>query len=160
MSKPKRLTWNSNVDRIIALWQAIYPDSWVRPLPTQDRTFMTRAGTVENSNTRESSLSQVEMSCTLTTFTMQLSTHSTQRVARSGPPTPLGRLELSATPTQRSKTGTSARTSSGGTFVQRSMRSTTMDVQWTSGPSTDTPQASMGTEISQLPESISISALS
>ncbi|KAI1959289.1 hypothetical protein LOZ58_004560 [Ophidiomyces ophidiicola] len=42
---------HTNVDRIIALWQAINPDSWVRPLATRGDTFTRPAGTVEDANT-------------------------------------------------------------------------------------------------------------
>ena len=43
----------SNVDRITALWQAIYPDSYVVPQASQlESTYFTAINTVENITTR------------------------------------------------------------------------------------------------------------
>ncbi|EAS28837.3 tyrosinase [Coccidioides immitis RS] len=42
---------HANVDRLLAMWQAIYPDSWVQPLASMSRTYVSSAGTVEDGNT-------------------------------------------------------------------------------------------------------------
>lgn len=42
----------SNVDRILALWQVINPNSYVQPEQNNYGTFVITPGTVENVNTR------------------------------------------------------------------------------------------------------------
>ncbi|DAA75792.1 TPA_exp: Tyrosinase [Trichophyton benhamiae CBS 112371] len=42
---------HANVDRLIALWQAIYPDSYVAQVPNGGGAYMTERGTMEDGNT-------------------------------------------------------------------------------------------------------------
>ncbi|PGH18171.1 hypothetical protein AJ80_04558 [Polytolypa hystricis UAMH7299] len=42
---------HANVDRIVALWQALHPDSYVESLPNRGGNYMTTQGTIENVNT-------------------------------------------------------------------------------------------------------------
>ena len=44
---------NRNVDRLFALWQAIYPDSHVAPQVTTVGTFTNNPGMTEDINTRQ-----------------------------------------------------------------------------------------------------------
>ncbi|KAM5453958.1 putative tyrosinase [Microsporum audouinii] len=41
---------HANVDRLIALWQAIYPDSYVQPIPNRGGSYITQPGTIEDGN--------------------------------------------------------------------------------------------------------------
>jgi tyrosinase len=43
---------DSNVDRILALWEVINPNSWVAPEPNAYGTFVVQPGTIETVNTR------------------------------------------------------------------------------------------------------------
>ncbi|KAJ2892941.1 uncharacterized protein MKZ38_009199 [Zalerion maritima] len=42
---------HANVDRIFALWQVIYPDSWVESFPARYSTWTGRAGDLQNATT-------------------------------------------------------------------------------------------------------------
>ncbi|EER44664.1 polyphenoloxidase [Histoplasma capsulatum var. duboisii H88] len=42
---------HTNVDRIVALWQAVHPESYVQPLQNRGGNFMERPGTWENDKT-------------------------------------------------------------------------------------------------------------
>ncbi|KAK2748332.1 hypothetical protein FQN57_000990 [Myotisia sp. PD_48] len=42
---------HTNVDRLVALWQALNPDSYVLPLANRDGNFVTEPGTLENTET-------------------------------------------------------------------------------------------------------------
>ncbi|EEP82835.1 predicted protein [Uncinocarpus reesii 1704] len=42
---------HANVDRVLALWQAIYPDSWVGRLASTVNTYVTPRGTIETGST-------------------------------------------------------------------------------------------------------------
>ncbi|EEH19206.1 hypothetical protein PABG_01525 [Paracoccidioides brasiliensis Pb03] len=42
---------HTNVDRIVALWQALHPDSYVQPLVNSGTDFIRKAGTMEDSET-------------------------------------------------------------------------------------------------------------
>ncbi|KAF3481610.1 tyrosinase [Arthroderma uncinatum] len=41
---------HANVDRLIALWQAINPDSYVKPVPNRGGGYVTQPGTIEDGN--------------------------------------------------------------------------------------------------------------
>ncbi|KAK2880013.1 hypothetical protein FQN49_000648 [Arthroderma sp. PD_2] len=41
---------HTNVDRLIAIWQALYPDSYVKPVPNRGGSYVTEPGTVEDGN--------------------------------------------------------------------------------------------------------------
>jgi tyrosinase len=43
---------DSNVDRILALWQVVNPNSWVEPEKNEYGTFVIQPGAIENVNTR------------------------------------------------------------------------------------------------------------
>ena len=43
-----KLTIQSNVDRLFAIWQVLYPDTYVEPEPSQDGTFTKAPGTTED----------------------------------------------------------------------------------------------------------------
>ncbi|OAT05486.1 polyphenol oxidase, variant [Blastomyces gilchristii SLH14081] len=42
---------HTNVDRVVALWQAVHPESYVQPLPNRGGDFMKRPGTWEDAKT-------------------------------------------------------------------------------------------------------------
>ncbi|OJD14819.1 hypothetical protein AJ78_04875 [Emergomyces pasteurianus Ep9510] len=42
---------HTNVDRIVALWQALHPESYVQPLVNRDGNFMTEPNTLEDAKT-------------------------------------------------------------------------------------------------------------
>ena len=39
------------VDRIFAIWQTLYPDSWVKPTPAREPTYTHKAGQIQNAST-------------------------------------------------------------------------------------------------------------
>jgi hypothetical protein len=50
--KKTELTRRSSIDRIIALWQALNPDSYVEPMADTYGTFVIEYGTIETVDTR------------------------------------------------------------------------------------------------------------
>lgn len=44
---------HSQIDRIVALWQVLNPDTYVLPLPNTSGDFVKEPGTMEDINTRE-----------------------------------------------------------------------------------------------------------
>lgn len=52
---------HTNVDRLFAIWQAIYPDSYTTAQITSEGTFTTAPGETEDVNTRELSYLPVDL---------------------------------------------------------------------------------------------------
>lgn len=42
---------HANIDRLFAMWQALYPDSWIEPTPAIQTSYTTSAGEIQDSGT-------------------------------------------------------------------------------------------------------------
>lgn len=45
---------HANIDRLIALWQAVYPDTYVEPTQQRASTFTIQMGSIQDQDSRKS----------------------------------------------------------------------------------------------------------